>query len=765
MWNWRAALRFCATLALGVFCLAGDAVWSQNPPNGRRVRTVWVDGREAIEGEVLVRYRADIGPIGRQRAEFQADTDEAEAIGRRGTRRMRSRRLGTRAMIDALRANPDVEFVEPNYVIRILTTPNEPWFPSLWALFNNGQSINGTVSLAGADIKAAEAWTVTTGARDTVVGIVDTGIDYHHPDLAANIWTAPRAFTVTIGGVVITCAAGTHGFNAIDNTCDPFDDHSHGTHVAGTIGAVGNNGVGVTGVNWIASMMGLKFLSASGSGSTANAIKAIDFAIQAKAALGAGADVRILSNSWGGGGYSQSLRNEIDAANANNMLFVAAAGNSAMNNDADPQYPSSYTTANMISVAATTNRDQRASFSNWGATSVHLGAPGQAILSTVPNNRYAYYNGTSMATPHVAGGAALVLAACPLSTADLRTLLLTSVDPIASMAGITMTGGRLNVNAAVRACPLAPSSLTVMTPTVNPGGTIRIEAADGAGRPRDWVGLYADGAGDVAFVNWFYLNGQKTVPAAGVSAATLQIPAPLTPGTYQARLFYNGGYTRLATSGAIIVVPLPALPAPATTLTATASVHPGGAIEVQVGNGPGHARDWVGLYTSGSGDSTFVDWAYLNGAKTPPPTGLSTTTMRFTAPAAPGSYEVRLFADNGYTKVATSLPITVAPIQGSGPALTVITPMVPRGGLIQVTVTNGAGGARDWIGVYQPVATDYGFIDWVYLNGLKTPPAGGQTNVTVYVPAPAVAGPYQLRLFADGGYNRVAMSGTVTVLP
>ena len=876
MWNCRAALRFCATLALGLFCIAGDAVWSQNPPNGRRVRTVWLDGREAIEGEVLVRYRDDTGPLERQRAEFQTDADETETIGRRGTRRMRSRRLGTRAMIDALRANPDIEFVEPNYVLGIVTTPNEPWFPSLWALFNNGQTINGSVSLAGADIRATDAWSVTTRTRDSVVGVVDSGIDYRHPDLAANIWTAPRAFSVTLGGIVITCAAGTHGFNAIDNTCDPFDDHSHGTHVAGTIGAVGNNGFGVTGVNWTASMMGLKFLSAAGSGTTANAIKAIEFAIQAKAALGADANVRILSNSWGGGGYSQSLRNAIDAANASNMLFVAAAGNSAMNNDAAPQYPSSYATANMISVAATTNRDQRASFSNWGATSVHLGAPGQAILSTVPNNGYASYSGTSMATPHVAGAAALVLAACPMTTAELRIALLNTVDPLTAMAGITTTGGRLNVNAAVRACPLGPSSLTVMTPTVNPGGTIRIDVVDGASRARDWVGLYTNGAADVAFANWFYLNGQKTVPSAGVAAVSLQFPAPLTPGTYEARLFFNGGYTKLATSTPITVLPQSVLsigdvsvtegnsgtraatftvtanppnttqtltvsygtadatatsggdyvaasgslsfppgsttqtitvavngdtafepnetfvvslgsptnatigdgsgqatiinddvapPALGPTVTATPSVQPGGTIEVHVANGPGYPRDWVGLYTSAAADTAFVDWSYLNGAKTPPLAGTSTATVQFAAPVTTGSYEMRLFADNRYMKLATSQPITVAPLQGSWPELTVVTPAVPRGGMIQVTLTNGPGGARDWIGVYQPAANDYGFSEWAYLNGLKTPPASGQTNVTVYVPAPAVAGSYHLRLFTNGGYNRVAMSGAVTVLP
>ena len=165
-----------------------------------------------------------------------------------------------------------------------------------------GKPIFDNPGVIGADISATAAWDTTTGSRANVVAVIDTGIDYNHPDLAANIWTAPRAFSVTIDGITITCAAGTHGFNAITNTCNPMDDQSHGTHVAGTIGAVGNNGIGVAGVNWVASMMAIKFLDAAGFGSTTDAIKAIEFAIQAKSALGADANVRILSNSWGGYG-------------------------------------------------------------------------------------------------------------------------------------------------------------------------------------------------------------------------------------------------------------------------------------------------------------------------------------------------------------------------------------------------------------------------------------------------------------------------------
>src|SRR5207247_9669987 len=240
----------------------------------------------------------------------------------------------------------------------------------------------GTPGIPGADIQASSAWDVSTGSAANVVAVIDTGIDYTHPDLAANVWSAPRSFTVVIGDQTITCAAGTHGFNAITKTCDPFDDYGHGTHVSGTIGAVGNNNLGVVGVNWTTSIMAAKSLGASGTGTVADAINAIEFVIQAAAA--AGANVRVLSNSWSSGGFSQALLDEINKANTNNMLFVASAGNNGLDNDTTPRYPASYGAApynapSVIAVASTDNRDTLASNSNYGATSVHLAAPGVNI--------------------------------------------------------------------------------------------------------------------------------------------------------------------------------------------------------------------------------------------------------------------------------------------------------------------------------------------------------------------------------------------------
>src|SRR3989449_5448564 len=224
--------------------------------------------------------------------------------------------------------------------------------------------------------------------------------------------------------------------------------------------------------------MGSKFLDAPGSGTTANAINAIEFAVQAKAAFAAtsGVNVRVLSNSWGGGAFSQALLDEINRANANDMLFVAAAGNAISNNDIIPHFPSSYNAPNVVAVAATDNTDSLAFFSNFGPASVHLGAPGLDVLSTTIVGNYAYLSGTSMATPHVSGAALLVLSKCALNTASLKTLLLNNVDPIPSLAGRTVTGGRLNVNKAIRACaaPANPDFALSATPasqTVTQGGS------------------------------------------------------------------------------------------------------------------------------------------------------------------------------------------------------------------------------------------------------------------------------------------------------
>jgi subtilisin family serine protease len=421
-----------------------------------------VGGHPVAAGEILVRFRGNPN-LAQLRGDVDAETDRFVGDGRVWHARSRSKNV--QALITQLARRPDVLYAEPNYLLYSTLQPDDPRFPDLWNLLNVGQTVGGTPGTPGADIHATDAWDTATGARTVLVGVVDTGVDYSHPDLAANVWSAPAQFTVNVGGRSITCPAGTHGFNAITYKCDPFDDHFHGTHVSGTIGAVGNNALGVVGVNWLANIIGLKFLDSSGSGSVADAINAIEFGIQAKATLGAAANIRVLSNSWAGSGFSQALLDEITRANQNDMLFVAAAGNSSSNNDLTPTYPAAYAVPNVVAVAATDNQDGLASFSNYGPTTVHLGAPGVKVLSTVPGGAYDSFSGTSMATPHVSGSAALLLTRCSLNTSALKTLILGSVDPIPSLAGRTITGGRLNLARAVAGCGPAGNAAPTVTLT------------------------------------------------------------------------------------------------------------------------------------------------------------------------------------------------------------------------------------------------------------------------------------------------------------
>lgn len=427
------------------------------------------EGHEVVSGEVLVKFRdAATATLAAQEMGREVEAEDDEEIGDRRTRRIRSRVYDTATLLALTARRADVEYAEPNYIVHAYQLlPADPGFGLLWGMSNTGQSVMNVAGALGADIGATQAWGTTTGSRQNVVAVIDTGIDYAHPDLAANVWSAPSAFTVNIGGVNISCPAGSHGFDAITNSCDPMDDNGHGTHVSGTIGAASNS-VGVVGVNWNASLMGMKFLNAAGSGTVADAVKAIEFAIQVKNIFGlSGGNVRVLSNSWGGGAFSQALSDAIAKAYANDMLFVAAAGNAWSNNDMTASYPSNY--PNVVAVAATDNNDMLPFWSNYGANTVALGAPGVNIYSTW-RGQYLYLSGTSMAAPHVSGVAALVLSApaCgSLGVAGLRDVLLNNTVPLPSLAGKTITGGRLSAERAVANCAaLQPPSQPPSPPPV-----------------------------------------------------------------------------------------------------------------------------------------------------------------------------------------------------------------------------------------------------------------------------------------------------------
>ncbi len=320
--------------------------------------------------------------------------------------------------------------------------PNDPRFSEQWALSNDGEN-GGT---QGADIRAVGAWATTTGSNKVVVAVLDSGVDYTHPDLVNNIWHRPgniEQYADRNLGVIDDI----HGYNALDNDGDPMDGNGHGTHCAGIIGAEGGNNEGITGVNWSVQIMPLKFMDASGSGTTKDAIEAINYVIDRRQA---GVNVRIISASWGSTQKSRALQDVIRKAYDEGILFVAAAGNASVDNDKSPHYPSSYDLGNVISVAALDRNDQLTSFSNFGAKTVQLGAPGKDILSTWLNHEYRSASGTSMATPVVAGVAALVLANDPQLTVDeLRQNLLSSVDTLAGLKTRLATGGRINAAKAV----------------------------------------------------------------------------------------------------------------------------------------------------------------------------------------------------------------------------------------------------------------------------------------------------------------------------
>jgi subtilisin family serine protease len=357
--------------------------------------------------------------------------------------------------IKTLRSRGHVSFAEPDYLNQEDGAPNDPSFGLQWGHLNTGQAVHGDTGTAGADERSVPAWDVTTGSPSIVIAEVDSGVDYNHPDLAANIWSNPG----DVGG----CPAGTHGYNVVTSpsTCDPMDDETtyrgHGTHVAGILGAVGNNAAGVAGVNWATTILPVKWLDSTGDGLTSGLISALDWVLQAQAA---GVNIRVVNDSatWFGTAFSQALSDEIDLLGQHNILFVTAAGNTGDNNDdlSVRRYPCGYDRPTEICVTASDPNDALPSWANYGSATVDLAAPGDEIYSTLRNGMYGYVSGGSMASPQVAGAAALILSVGDLSTAALKAQILNNVDPVPALAGLVRTGGRLDICKAIPACAVDP---------------------------------------------------------------------------------------------------------------------------------------------------------------------------------------------------------------------------------------------------------------------------------------------------------------------
>ncbi len=426
-----------------------------------KINTVRINGDDPIVKsgvpEVLVRFKPGV-ELDRIRAIASANndklSDEIESVG--GLTSIDDLDNADAAAVAAQYASMSdvVAYAEPNFQIKLddpivkesprdlvhretgKNTPNDPMFIEQWALNNTGAD-GGT---RRADIDALEAWQTTTGSEEVVVAVLDTGVDYTHEDLAANMWTRPSNVPAYRDDELGEFN-DRHGYNGTDSASDPMDDNGHGTHCAGIIGAEGDNGLGVVGINWKVKIMPLKFLGRGGFGSTDDAIAAINYAIDRKKA---GVNVRIISASWGSRARSKALEDTIRAAGEAGILFVAAAGNDGSDNDKRGHFPSNYDLPNVLSVAALDRNDVLASFSNFGVKTVHVAAPGKDILSTWLNNGYREASGTSMATPYVSGVAALIVANEPgISVKALRDRLLKRGDKLDALTGRTVSGGRI----------------------------------------------------------------------------------------------------------------------------------------------------------------------------------------------------------------------------------------------------------------------------------------------------------------------------------
>jgi subtilisin family serine protease len=376
----------------------------------------------AVPGEIIVRYDASASPRVRRQL--------AAGVEARGVRKLRLPRTelvklpagaNVEQTIAELEQQPGVLSAEPNLRVRALTTPDDSYFGSLWGLNNTGQRLKKDAKMkADADIDAPEAWDTFSGNGTVTVAVIDTGVDYTHPDL--------------IGSV-------NGGYDFADNDPDPMDEHYHGTHVAGTIGAHGNNGVGVTGVNWNVNILPIRVLDSDGGGTLESVVNGIAYAGQQ------GADVANMSIGYYG--HSPVVEDAINAAGS--TLFVAAAGNDTNNDDGEGMEPCTVNAPNMLCVAATNPSDKLAWFSNYGRRTVDVAAPGVDVLSTVPGAEYALLSGTSMATPHVAGIAALALGLNPsLTTEQLKQVVMKGVDKRPSLKKKCVTGGRANAAKTLR---------------------------------------------------------------------------------------------------------------------------------------------------------------------------------------------------------------------------------------------------------------------------------------------------------------------------
>jgi len=561
----------CIVLVLAIFLTAILAPTSTATPQDGTVNGSQTKIRAPfVPGEALVRYRSERiaarktvqtlnGPQGRLISIQLERFEGSEMLP--GLRLARVDDENTLAAVEALKQQPDVVYAEPNYRwYRTTAVPNDPCFPV------NALSVCQSLDQYGLTrIAAPLAWDTIKGSRDSaqagfttprvVVAVIDEGVDLSHADLVGNLWTNPGEIA---GDNIDNDGNGfvddVHGYNFLNNT-GTIPAANHATHVAGIVGATGDNATGVVGVNWQVGLMSLKFIG--GTGSTADAIRAATYAKQMRdrwlsSGGTQGANVRVLNNSWGpdrrlGNGLSPALQDVINSVATSGILFVTSAGNDALDNDVDPGYPASYNLPNLISVASTDRNDLLSGFSNFGAHTITMAAPGSGILSTISGSNYGSMSGTSMAAPFVSGAAALLLAANPnLTMQQLKSLLIFNGDPLASLAGKTLTGRRLNVANSFQA--LAEND------SVAPGTVTNLHVNSQAGRSLNvgWIASGDDGAaGQASLYQLSFTDASSgaviflktAIPTASgtVQAVDVKLPYRHTSGTLTLREFDNVG--------------------------------------------------------------------------------------------------------------------------------------------------------------------------------------------------------------------------------
>jgi subtilisin family serine protease len=440
--------------------LAAVSIFAQNSANS------------FVEGELLIKYKN--GALSSRSAALvgkKFDLSVLEEFSELDWQRVKlPKGLSVKDAIARLADSPEIESAQPNYIYHLLATSNDPQLGNLYGMQK---------------ISAPLAWDLATGSANTVVAVIDTGIKYDHEDLAANMWRNPgEIWHNGIDDDGNGFVDDYYGYDFFYNDSDPLDENGHGTHVAGTIGAVGNNNLGVVGVNWNVRLMAIKIYSPAGTDTTsAMLVNAYNYVRMMK---NRGVNIRVTNNSYGGCneacGYDQATKDAIDALGDAGILNVFAAGNSGQNLETTPFYPASYMSPSILSVAASTSADARSGFSNFGSTSVDLAAPGSLILSTIntSTSSYATLSGTSMASPHAAGASALLASYNPnLSAASLKATLMNSVDVLSEWNGVVKTGGRLNVARALQnqtVCSFALDRNAQSVPTKGGYITVNITA-------------------------------------------------------------------------------------------------------------------------------------------------------------------------------------------------------------------------------------------------------------------------------------------------